>query len=258
MKRISLFLCLITLCLISQTSCLDGSNEISGYALGVFRLYGSNTSNPLSPVFKSTVGDIYSSNMNSIMNDGKCYYIYYTFSSDDPENTSAMIALNGYSTITLRQYEDVDSYSAYSVVTDISQALPDEVPLTSGYNKNNAAYVDGYLFMTHTTVLPEDVKLDWNLSYEYASMPTVDDYNDRYYDLYLRATKLNNSDKTVQQVSFMNAYNLKTFLTEAAGREQGTGATSFKIRINYVSAISELGILTWSNVVEELPTNMFN
>jgi len=262
MKRISLFLCALALFITGLSSCLgEGKNEASANAVGVYRLVGGIASNPFSPVFKSSIGDVYSQSMNSF-EDGKCYWVYYTINYDDPLNTAAMVSENGYYSVTINQYQELDSYYSKPYLTDTTALLADELPLISGYEQDNCAYADGYFFMAHTIKIPEESQIDWDMSYNAGSISSTQAAADgsRYYDLFLRAKMKSATTRTEQEVGFLNAYELKNFLYSAANAEKnalGSGymenSSTFKIRINYVSEIdAETGEMTWSSGTQDL------
>jgi hypothetical protein len=110
--------------------------------------------------------------------------------------------------------------------------------------------------MTHKIVSQEGFTFDWSLSYdEEAMMPTMID-NKNYYDLFLRATVIDNRNQTdTIEHLILNAYYLKEYLTEAANKEKEylslnstyNESSTFTVRIHYVSGIDG-DMITWKNV----------
>jgi len=255
MKKVFLFLCTALVGIISLNSCLEGSNESSGQAVGVYSAYGSKN---FSPVFFSTIGNVYAPNMPNNFTDQKCYYIAYSYSADVPENSAAMVELNGYSTITMTAFVPIADYYLKSSLTDTTIVLDNELPLVSGYEAGGSAYVQNYLFMTHVIKIPANTVLNWDMSYNYSTMPTVEN-DKRYYDLFVRATKTTEGNNTGEvDTSVLNAYYVGSFLQYAAQREMSllgnsysAGTSKFTLRINYVSDISEDSKLTWKSATEE-------
>ncbi|MDR3252197.1 MAG: hypothetical protein LBT35_01330 [Tannerella sp.] len=248
--------------IICLTSCLEGSNETSGQAIGVFSAYGGKNFNP---VFISSIGNVYSASMNTIMEDARCYFISYKYQGDLPENSAAMVMANGYSTVTLMECEEIDNYPFTPYRSDTSTVLPDETPLISGYAQNGISYVPGYLFLQHSALQAPDARLDWELSYDYSTTPTVES-GLRYYDVFLRATVKIEGTKSAVETSYLNAYHVGNFLTDAANSEksrlENTGAynpnsSTFTLRINYVSEINDTEI-TWKRSSVDLSVYSFS
>lgn len=250
MKKLFLLFNSMLFSIICLTSCLEGNNETTGQALGVFSAYGGKNFNP---VFISNVGNVYSPNMSSLMEDERCYFITYKFQSDLPENSAAMVAANGYATVTILDRQELDGYPLMSYRSDTSTVLLDETPLISGYVSGGISYVPGYLFLQHSVRQASDARLDWEMSYDYSTTPTIES-GMRYYDVFLRATIKVEGTKSAEDVSYLNAYHVDNFLTNAAYNEKAylensgsynANSSKFTLRINYVSAINDTQI-TWT------------
>jgi hypothetical protein len=254
MKKFSFFFSLATLSLLSLASCLSSSSQSSGSAVGVYRATGSQY---YTPIFNSSLGPVFSESMETIMEDGKCYLINWIFDSDAADNSYSMLELNGYYTITVNYCEAIDTYQAKTVVTDTAKALENEVPVLKGYAVGSSGYVDGHIFITQTVSQPEDMVLDWDLSFDYYAYPASE--SDRHYDIFIRATYTSAGTGNVKQVEHVNAFNIGNFLSDIAEREYGylgnnysADNSTFRIRFFYVTSISDDDKLTWTSVDEDV------
>ena len=258
MKKIGLYLTSVLLS-VFLTSCLGGSNISEGVGYGVLDWGGSTG---MIPVLKSSYGFFSGSSVMSLFNTGAmemggCYAYYYRIDYDQPENSSSIVEANGYQTVTILNYGELSKYSVIPHINDITQVLPDEIPLVKACN--GLDYVLGYLFLSHTVNHPEDWKLTWEMSYDYSTLTTPTEENGkRYYELYIRARVESKSDKTSNiQNDYSNVYSMGDFFTLAASNERTLLGTSysesnsqFNIRFNFVSDLNEeTNSITWSSDV---------
>lgn len=265
MKNLGLFLVMALLSVCCLTSCLEGSNKTEGYALGVL----DRSSKNFKLVLNTTVGQFHAANLESLvlqgqLSEGGCYYIYYKHESDIAENSASMVEANGYMTITLLDYAELSQYYMYSsLMSDTSTVMSDEVALVKAYD--GSAYVDGYWFISHTANHESDVTLDWELSYDYSTMVPTEENGERYYDLFIRATKKNSTSKTgTSDVGYINAYRDNGYLKMVAEREKSllgvnyNSSSTFTLRFNYVSAIDkETNAITWKSTTEAVKITSF-
>ncbi|MDR2474168.1 MAG: hypothetical protein LBD53_11550 [Tannerella sp.] len=256
MRKTTIFLLAMILGIASLTSCLDGKNVQSGYALGVYDADGGYFSQSL---FHSTVGPLYAPSMNTYMQSGESFLVYYNCDFDAPENSSAMLQTNNYYTVTISNYSKLPQTTAMSYMSDTSTVMDNEIPLLSGYYNNNGALVnttsDSYLFLPHTLPQASDVELDWSMCYgNYSGQPTVVGA-ERFYDLYIRATKTT-TKLSKSQNEFQVCYRIGSFLRDAAYNERNqeyfnAETSKFNVRIFWVSSVSN-GKLAWSSAVQSM------
>ena len=256
MKKLEFYLIASLLAVFSFTSCLETNNVTEGQGVGVLEY---NNGSYL--ILKSNMGDLYANNLEALVLDGNmtignCYHFAYRHDADLPENSPAMIELYEFETISLLEYIELPKYYSSGVLTDISTALDDEVPLLDVYNSGNP-YIDNYFFIRHIVNQQSDLELNWNLTYDYENIVT--EVNGvRYYDIYVRATAINSTNKTSKaETVHLNAYNIGTYMINIAVREKSIlggsynpSTSRFNLRFNYVSAINEeTREITWSNKV---------
>jgi len=253
MKKIGLYLTSLFLGIFLLTSCLEGSNvrEEIGYG---FLDWG----NGLTPVLKSSMGNFSGPSVISLYNTGAmdiggCYAFYFRIDFDQPENSASIVETNGYQTITILQYGELTQYHLNSPVTDITQVLPNEMPLVKACN--GLDYVSGYMFMSHTVYHPDDWVLTWDMSYDYSTLTNPAEENGmRYYDLYIRARIQNRTEKTSNiEIQYTNVYNVDNYLNLIASTEHAKleslyneNTSQFTVRFNYVSDLDEAtNSITW-------------
>ncbi|MDR0572632.1 MAG: hypothetical protein LBG96_01135 [Tannerella sp.] len=257
MKRNSLYFVIMLFGITGFTSCLSGSGNVSSYSgLGVID-FGSKS---LVTVSKTTGGEIYTPEISSMVSNGDlqlgdCLCLYYEVDFDLAENSSNVVATNGYYTASLDGYQKFDkNYLNYSF-TDTAEALMNEVavsnPFYTDYGGINGFYSD-YMYITHVVSQPEDLTLSWDLSYDSETMMPAEAGGKRYYDLFVRATKTNEGSKNTVNYPYYIAYDMRDYLRAAAALEKNAlgnnynTTSTFTIRINYASAISE-DVITWSS-----------
>ncbi|MDR2915020.1 MAG: hypothetical protein LBV74_09355 [Tannerella sp.] len=258
MKKNSSYFIVMLLSAISLTSCLDGGGNVSSYAgLGVIDI-GSKS---FVTVLKTTGGEIYTPEISSMVSKGDlrigdCLCLYYKVDFDLAENSNSVVATNGYYTASLNGYQKFDkNYLNYSF-TDTTGLQMNEVavsnPFYTDYGGINGFY-SRYMYITHVVSQPEDLTLSWDLSYDSETMMPTEVDGKRYYDLFVRATKTNESSKTTNVTfPYYIAYDMRDYLSTAAALEKealgGSYNTmsTFTIRINYASAING-DVITWSS-----------
>ena len=253
MKRKDFYLVVALLSVFCITSCVSGDNVQEGQALGVMG-YSEN----YTPVMLSTFGPVYSPTIANLFDKGdirmnRCYIFNYTYDGDLPENAQSVVNANKYYTITLNAYDEIPSYSVDYYLTDTSKVMTDEVAVLKVFEESS--YLEGYLFISQTVEQPSDLKLDWDMSFDYRTMMPMVENNENYYDVFVRATKKNNGTASTVNMQHLNAYYMKNYFRDAAMKEKsllGSGynkATSkFTLRFIYVSAIDkETQAITWKN-----------
>ena len=262
MKRNVFYLIVALFSVFCITSCINGDNTQEGQAIGVMGY------NNFTPVMNSTFGPVYSPTMSNLVDKGElkmngCYFFTYTYNGDLPENAQSVVNANKYYTITLNSFEEIPSYNISSYLTDTSKVMNDEVAISKVYDGSD--YFEGYLFITQTVEQPSDLQLNWEMSFDYNEMmPSVED-NKNYYDVFVRATKKNNGDKSVVNMNYLNAYYMKSYLRDAANREKALLGSSysetsskFTLRFFYVSAIDkDTQEITWKNHSIEVLISLF-
>ena len=265
MKKNGLYLASLCLSIVFLTSCMKGSNVWEGIVLGVVDTSEKNFTTPV--IKTSFYGDLYSSTLVTLVNDGSFFYgdcgiFYISINSDLPENSSAAVNTYGYQTVSILNQGKIPKYNLQYSLTDTSTILQNEVAIVKAYVEGNIDYIAGNVFFGHVVNIPDDWALSWDLSHNsYTMMPTIEG-NNRYYDLYLRAIVSKEGSKTTKtDTGFTNAYFLRTFLMNAANAERtylGTSysATSSKfiVRINFPLSINkDTNTITWSsNLIENI------
>jgi hypothetical protein len=206
-----------------------------------------------------TTGDIVSSpQISQWMEEGQmdmnnCYWLSYEANYDLPENSGALLQANGYFTITITDYDQLSKYNVTSSLTDTTTVLADELPIVNGCYTSGAA--TDYFIVQQIVRQPSDMQLNWEMSYDYATLTNPKTENGtRYYDLYVRATKKTDGTKPAADMLYVNAYYLPNFMSTAAETEKtllggaySSTSSTFKVRVNYVTAIKD-SVITWQNV----------
>jgi hypothetical protein len=248
---------------VSFTSCLEGNNTGTDYYVGVL----DYSKNYTTPVMKTLYGDFYGPELNSLISSGNMdlgdgWYFQITCDWDLPENSSEMVAVNGYYTGSVYPIAKADKYYAAPYLTDTSEVMTGELPVSEIlYSGSNAifGYAEGYLFITHAVNHDKDSKLNWDISYNSDDMVTEEN-GVRSYNLFIRAVNSSGDDDEnpgTNQYHF-NTYQLKAFLDRAAWNEKdkaGINAT-FTVKFNFVSEIKESEI-TWKSTTTGFPVSLF-
>jgi hypothetical protein len=265
MKKFSLFLVVTLFGFTGLTSCLKGGeNTRSGRYVGVLDYRNFTT-----PVLKTPDGNFYGPELNSLitsgdMTIGDCCFFQFTFNMDLPENSAAMVDLNGYYTVTFQTILKADRFSAAPYLRDTSALLPDEFAISQVLSENDPfGYAEDHLFITHTASHEEDLTVDWDMSYDGSNMMTEENGR-RNYNLFVRATKADGDETKATAIQYhFNAYsNMKYFLESAARAEKEqlgssyTATSTFTVKFNYVSAITD-GQITWSSKTMALYIALF-
>jgi hypothetical protein len=226
--------------MVTLSSCLDGgSNKISDTVVGIVRLDTKTFKNVLDV---SAYESFYSPAFSN-MDEGACCHIYYELDYEDPNNTSEMLAANGYYTVTVLDKVEIDKYHMTPGADTSLTALPEETPIIDP-TYQVFGYVKGIVFITHQLNRSQDQRTNWELSYNW-NKPSQNDEGDNVYDVYLRA-KIRVADSKTPEEGFEScAYDMKEFLESAAQIEKGLGKSKVIIRFHYVSDIKD-GTATWS------------
>ena len=255
MKNFSLFLCASLLSVLCLSSCMKIGSVTDGQAVGV-ATYGYN--NKL--ILNSTVGPVSAANLESLgYTAGSCYWFFYSHDADLPENSQNVINANGFVTVSILDSEEIPKFFLYSSLSDTSAVMPDEIAIISPFD-NNPSYIDSHLFMTQAVNMPNDIQLQWNMSYSPGTMMPTEIEGSRYYDIFIRATKKNESTKTASLVQCLNAYYIGGYLQNAAqteksilGNNYNASTSTFKLRFNYASDINaETQKITWRSKVTDV------
>jgi hypothetical protein len=252
MKKFTLHLFVILACTVGLTSCLEGggNRETSG-TVGILDI-GSKS---LNYVIRTLGGEIYAPELATFvssgrMNQGSGYFISYEINWDLPENAQSVVAVNGYYTVSIRSYYEAEKYSLEAYPTDTSAVQTNEMAVSAALLSYESGGINDmthqYIFMTHHVKCPQDLKLAWNLSYDHEKgLTPSEEAGKRYYDLFLRATKLNDSEKADVDAMFFNSYYVGDYVRNVADREKASlgdnyGQNSmFILRIHYVSEIKD-------------------
>ena len=253
MKRIGLYLSGLFLSVVCLTSCMEGGNVWEGIVFGVvdFKV--------MQPIVKTSSGDLYSSSLNSMIKEGDvsigdCIALYIRIDSDLPENSTSAVESYGYRTVTILQHGKIPRYSLNSYLTDTTRLLIKEVPVVKGFN-DFADFVAGNFFMSQVVNIPEDWVLDWNMSYDAATMMPTEEGGKRYYDLYLRATVSKQGEKNTKiDRELTTAFTIGGYLSSVANIEKSylgsnyNNASKFTLRFNFISSIDETtNAITWKS-----------
>jgi hypothetical protein len=193
------------------------------------------------------------------------YYFYYTIDYDLPENSTEMLNVNGYYTVTITPVtEAANKYSSAPVLTDTSRVMTGEIPVLDALYAEGFGYAEGYLCIMHIVSHEKDLTVQWDMSYDGDREIMSEVSGKRYYNLFLRATAPgSDEEKTKTETAHFNTYYLRTFLEGAAMDEKNRlgssyvpGSSVFLVKFNYVSEIREDKII-WSYKSAEFPINMF-
>ncbi|MDR2384106.1 MAG: hypothetical protein LBD80_00390 [Tannerella sp.] len=251
MKKKKLFISTMLISITGLNSCLiDGGNKQSASAYGVLR-YNDYSSLCLYSTF---VDPVSSPQLSQLVSEGKmqpnfCYTFNFEIDYDRPENTRATLLSNGYYTVTINDYTQLPTFYVNPHLTDTTAAMENEIPVSNGYV--SAAYAAEYIYIQQTVNQPSDAQLNWDISFEYASItnPKVES-GIRYYDLFVRAQTLTEGTKSNTDVSHLNAFYMSNFFNLVAQNEKTqlganySSTSTFKFRIFYVKEIKD-GVLTW-------------
>ena len=237
LQRVVLFW--VSLLLLS--SCIGEEPKISfGNAVGVVSIENKT--------FKKVLDVGNNVSFYSIMlvnkNPGACFYIYYEFDKDSPENSDENVAANGYYTTTHMQLsEELERIGMLYSITDTSNVLTNEVAVITPILNEYFAYINGVGFIFSVLDISSEQEMDWNLSCDFENMVKEED-GKRYYDVFLRSTVHQSSTNPTTRVNVINPFNMKDFLESIAQEEKNLGNEKFTLRFNYASEIKDDKI-TW-------------
>ena len=258
MKKFGLLLIVTLLSGFCFTSCFEGSHVEDGTAIGILD-YSKN----YNTIIKSTIGYSYAPNLETIMasrglSTGDCCIFVYNLDHDLPENAQNVVEANGYQTISVLDIAKIDKYYMVPHLTDSSKALPGEIAIEDPYESAN--YIEYHLFISQIVNQPSDLLVEWNMSYDANTMmPTIVN-GERYYDIFIRATKKNDSDKATVNTPHLIAYNIGRYLEDAALTEYNNSSSTskFMLRFNYVSKIdNETKEITWKSKTADVLVSQF-
>ena len=266
MKRFGLFFLSMLLSAFFLTSCLEGGSVTEGTFVCVLD-YGKN----FNPVLRSSSGYYSAPNyLNSLISAGdmnlyNCYLVYCRIDDKLPENTPSAIEMNGYTTVTILGYGEIPKYGLKPFLTDISTILEKEMPIEKALYENYAECLSDYLFMSHLVNHANGLELNWDISYDPSTMPTVEN-SKRYYDLYIRATVRKETEQTSKSnITHLTAYNMGSYLRNVASLEQSylgssysASSSTFTLRVHYVTALDVAeNSITWKNETLDIQISPF-
>jgi len=226
-------------------SCMgEGRNVMTTTMFGVVRFDYKRMRNVLD------VGEtesLYSIEFQTAQEDD-CFWVYYELDYDLPENNyenSTDAEGNAIYTVTILQKESVEPGSVRTSLMDTTQVLTGEVPIIDPIIEGAFWYVKGKFFILSSLEIPNNQDMWWHFSFDYDNLMSGDGYQ-RVYNVYLRTNIRDKGTKTPETLTCPVVFDLKYYLQLAAQQEKSLGGTSFTIRFNYPSAISEDGNITWS------------
>ncbi|MDR1747094.1 MAG: hypothetical protein LBR49_07480 [Tannerella sp.] len=225
------------------TSCLEGgTNTRTGTVTGVMRLDLATGKTVLDvPDYYAGYVAFYSPQFQNI-NPGACCIVNYELDFELPENSSEILAINNYYTVTVSEIQELDVFNVKTVQTDTAAMLPDEVPvLDPAYSIEG--YVQNHMFVVQLINQPSDQKTNWDMSCNIMQDP-IEESGQRIYDLFVRASVGTAGSKSSVDMSLINAYNVGYLLTSIAQKEKNLGNSEVYLRFNYVSSIKD-GELVW-------------
>ena len=226
------------------TSCMgEGRNVQSGSAFGVLRFDFKSAKNLLDV---SDYDSFYSIRFQEA-NEGNCFWVVYEIDWDRPENSYESIEANGYLMVDILEKPDVDKWMVNPVLTDTSKILTGEVPLISPAMSGEWAYVKGLLFIISSLDIPTNQTMYWNLSFDRDNM-VKDESGQRYFNVFLRTAVNIPGTYSKDRMNVANAFAIESYIKDVAKQVQEANGTSFKIRFNYPSSISESGKITWERL----------
>jgi hypothetical protein len=230
-------------------SCLDGDNSYSsdGEAYGLAEINLKTLGNVI--YYNDLDLPLYSPTLSSKIMDGECYYLYYTFKSEDNQNVATL----GYYTVQEQGYAVVDKGAAIPIKTDTAVAKTNELLMSNLALRN---YVKGYLFVnSYHEAMDTEQKNSYELSYDMEQEPLVEntpnDGMQNVYQLYLRAVKLTDGKPLKENQIVQNAYNVKRFFDAISYAEKSKGKTDYYFKINYIKSFDSDSVPSWTSVNAE-------
>ncbi|WP_297906041.1 hypothetical protein [uncultured Parabacteroides sp.] len=216
------------------TSCLKDINNIynPGTTAAVVRQHGDSALMMANTRF----GWIYATGLSSY-SEGKCLLVSFDYDPSLPENADA--EQKGYYTVTLQGGTAVDQQNAKSPLTDTHKLLTNEQPVLAVNPYDSVLYIklEDHLFLPSACRTTEGRTLSWQLTYDPAQQPVVEDQKS-VYSLYLRAAATTGKpeDKAEEIIGVINAFNLSNFIKDM--REQGGSDADMYIQIHYIDQIN--------------------
>ncbi len=217
------------------TSCLEDIGNVynPGYTPAVVREHGDSTW----MMAVTRYGWIYSEDLSSY-SEGKCLLVSFDYDPNLPENGNAEGA--GYYTVTLRDEVSVSQSRAQSPLTDIGRLLPNEQPIPWAVNPADSMFcvlLDNYLFLPSVCRTTEGRTLEWQLTYDPAQRPEIEDKR-TVYSLYLRVAATTGKPEEEEEMpyAYINAFDLSGFIDMV--RAGGDREADMYVRLHYVNQIN--------------------
>jgi hypothetical protein len=164
---------------------------------------------------------VYSSRINSNVNDGDCVIIDFSLDYGEPENSDSG-RTKGFFTVDITHITSVPSQDILTILTDTSVVLPNEHTIASVQERNAFILNRFFLFTEHRD---DTLPLHFELSYDPNQQRT-----NGIYELFFRVTKITEATPTAQPKVQYNAFNL----TDLSKKE----IDSLTFRINYVQSFN--------------------
>jgi hypothetical protein len=165
---------------------------------------------------------VYSSRINSNVNDGDCVIIDFSLDYGIPENSDSG-RTKGFFTVDITRITPVSGQDILTTLTDTSVVLPNEHTIASVQERNAFILNRFFLFTEHRDdILP----LHFELSCDPNQQKT-----DGIYELFFRVTKITEATPAVQPNLQYNAFNL----ADLSKKE----TDSLIFRINYVQSFNK-------------------
>ncbi len=249
MKTFKLFGVLAAAALILLTSCLGDSNNTrtlnSQFAVARF---DSKSSKILLDV--NGLGAVYSSEIQSYINDGNCYLIDLTVDFSSAENANA--ADNGYYVAIIPSIpSEVIKGLSIQQVADTTALLENEQPISELVINN---YLSGYLLMSANFDQLKNQQNRWEIYYDPMQEGSEDKNGNRYYDLFIRTVKHKDGEgSSTTKELVRRAFEAKSFIEKCIEKEKADNKTVVNLKFNYVQSISKENEMKWAAFSAALP-----
>jgi hypothetical protein len=165
---------------------------------------------------------VYSPRINSNVGDGDCVIVDFSLDYGIPENSDSGMT-KGFLTVDMSSVEFVPNHNLQKELTDTAILLPGEHTIAAIQQRNIFILNQFFLFTEHSA---DTLPLRFELSYDPYQTVT-----DKVYDIFLRVTKIAESQSAPQPKTQYNAFNL----VDLANRE----TDSIFFRINYANGFSQ-------------------
>ncbi|MDR1160965.1 MAG: hypothetical protein LBK45_01375 [Tannerellaceae bacterium] len=226
-------------------SCLGGENSSSSQdqRYGVVEMNLKAGGNVI--YYNDQDYPFYSPTLSSKILDGECCWIAYMIKSEDNQNVATL----GYYTIQEENYVVVDKGMVRPAKTDTAVVKENELPMSELVPTN---YVKGYLFVNSMhEAMGTTQKNEYELSYDMEQEPllenTLNNGTQNVYQLYLRATKLEDGKSPTLTQIVPNTYNVKRFFDSISYTEKGKGKTEYYFKINYIRSFADDSVANWTS-----------